>query len=240
MNNHTQLFIVHCSLLVALFFPPVILSAQETDDTVLWLHDDWHYDTAPQSLFDLSQYLPSPFNNELRLKHYLRDERFIALRKLYDDTLAVDAIYDRAMLITEGDIRQALLICTIAVLDHQTLGIRIPLLGSIYVPLTMENDSLFRLRRTNLPKKLLDDNLRASDKDKLQHFFGSAFLAYLTNSNSITAVIGDLLELGEDRFVLGGRNDERDQLANKRGREFGLGLLHDHGLLPSDILWGRK
>lgn len=214
--------------------------AQDTCDTSVWLQHDWYYSPEPSSLFDLSRYLPSPFNDELQLKRYLRDERFIALRKLHDDTLAVDAIYDRAMLITEGNIRHALLICTIAVLDHHSVGLRLPLIGYLFIPLTMENDSLFRRRRTNLPKKLLDDNPRASDKDKLQHFFGSALLAYLTNSDTFTAFVGDMLELGEDRFVLGGRNDARDQLANERGREFGLGLLRDHELLPSDVLWKKR
>ena len=56
----------------------------------------------------------------------------------------------------------------------------------------------------------------------------------------MTQWISDLLETGEDSFVLGGRYDERDRLANEKGREFGLRLLEDAATLPSDVLWGEQ
>jgi hypothetical protein len=202
-----------------------------------WLNEDWYYSDTSASFVDAVEFLPRFFRDEAMLKRYLRNERFFGLRKTYDDTLAVDAIFDRAMMLTHGNIGRALLISTFGVMDHRQLGFKVPLFGSVYMPLTSENDSLFRLRRTHLPKKLLSDDLRASDKDKLQHFFGSAYLAYTTNSSVISEFIGDLFEMGEDRFVLGGRSDPRDQLANAKGREFGLGLLKDIELLPSDVLW---
>ncbi|MBI2428615.1 MAG: hypothetical protein HYV29_07455 [Ignavibacteriales bacterium] len=211
------------------------LFAQEQNTP--WLNDDWYYSTDDSSFIDPTNFLPTIFKDEAHLKRYLRDDRFYALRKSHDDTLAVDAIFDRAMLIAEDDVKQALLISTLAVMDHRRLGLRIPLLGSIYLPLTAESDSLFRIRRTHLPKKVLDDKQRASDKDKLQHFFGSAYVAYVFNSDGIARWIGDLFEIGEDRFVLGGRTDERDKLANEKGREFGLRLLRDARTLPSDVLW---
>lgn len=214
------------------------LLAQEGDS--LWLADEWYYSTEDSTtLIDLTNFLPSFFRNEAHLKKYLRDDRFYELRKFRGDTLAVDAIFDRAMLITDDDVAEALWIATFAVMDHRLLGLKIPLFGSLFLPLTFEGDSLFRLRRSHLPKKLLNDDTRASDKDKLQHFFGSALVAYITNSNAITRWIGDLLETGEDSFVLGGRYDARDRLANEKGREFGLRLLEDTRTLPSDVLWGE-
>ena len=72
-------------------------------------------------------------------------DRYYELRKLYDDTLAVDAIFDRAMLIADGNVKHALLISTLAVMDHQKLGFKVPIIGSVYFPLTSENDLLFRL-----------------------------------------------------------------------------------------------
>ncbi len=228
----------HSSFIIfALLFFPFSLSAQTEPSDTLWLNDDWYYTAEPQSFIDLTKFLPALFRDEAMLKRYLRDERFYELRKRYDDTLAVDAIYDRAMLIADGDIEHALLISTAAVMDHRSLGLRLPLIGAVWFPLTFENNSLFRLRRTHLPKKVLDDRPRASDKDKLQHFFGSAYIAYATNSETAAKWIGDLMEKGEDTFVLGGRDDVRDRLANERGRTFGLRLLHDPTLLPSDILW---
>ncbi len=212
-----------------------ILFSQVQDSA--WLNNDWYYSTEEPSFIDLTDFLPPLFKDEAHLKRYLRDGRFYELRKMYDDTLAVDAIFDRAMLIADGDGQHALFISTLAAMDHRKLGLKIPFIGSVYFPLTFENDSLFRIRRTHLPKRLLSDNLRAVDKDKLQHFFGSAYVAYVTNSNVISRWIGDLFELGEDRFVLGGRSDTRDQLANEKGREFGLRLLRQENLLPSDVLW---
>lgn len=215
----------------------MFLSAQTETADSLWLNDDWYFSVENPSIFDLTAFLPPLLNREALLKRYLRDERFYNVRKSYDDTLAVDAIYDRAMLLTDGNIKQALLISTLAVMDHRRLGLRLPLIGAVYLPLTFENDSLFRRRRTHLPKKVLDDNPRASDKDKLQHFFGSAYITYATGSKVIAEWIGDLLETGEESFVLGGRDDIRDRLANEKGRKFGSMLMRNPDLLPSDILW---
>lgn len=225
-------------LFLALLALPGILSGQTPDS--LWLNDDWYYTTESGSFFDLTRYLPGFLRDEAYLKRYIRDERFFRLRRQYDDTLAVDAVFDRAMLIAEGDVRRALLLSTAATMDHRRLGIRLPLLGTVFFPLTFENDSLFRIRRTHLPKRVLADRPRAVDKDKLQHFFGSAYIAYLFNSDRIAKWAGDRLEDGEESFVAGGREDERDKAANAKGREFGLRLLREPDLLPSDVLWGRE
>lgn len=230
-------FLVRYSIFVIflIVFPSPLMLSQTKDS--LWLNDDWYYSTETSSLIDFTNFLPPFFKHEAHLKRYLRDERFYELRKYYDDTLAVDAIFDRAMMIADEDVKEALLISTFAVMDHRQLGLRIPIIGSIYFPLTTESDSLFRIRRTHLPKRLLNDKFKSSDKDKLQHFFGSAYVAYLFNSNIVAQWFGDLFEIGEDKFVLGGRTDVRDQLANKKGREFGLRLLRDARTLPSDVLW---
>jgi hypothetical protein len=169
----------------------------------------------------------------------VRDNRFYELRKLRNDTLAVDAIFDQAMLLADDNVERALWIATFAVIDHQKIGVKVPLIGPVFVPLTSEGDSLFKVRRTNLPKKVLSDDPFAADKDKLQHFFGSALLAYISNSETFSRWLGDLLENHESQIVLGGRYDVRDKLANAKGREFGLALIDDETVLPSDILWGR-
>ena len=225
-------------IIVSILLTSGFLFSQQKD--TLWLDDEWYYaETDPQPWFDYTDLLPPFFRDEVRLKRYLRDDRFYALRKLRGDTLAVDAIFDQAMLLADNDIGDALWIATFAVMDHEHLGLKIPLLGYLFFPLTTESDSTFRVRRTNLPKKLLADNPHASDKDKLQHFFGSALITYITNSETISRWIGNFFENHERLFVLGGRYDERDKLANKKGREFGLRLLYDDTVLPSDVLWGR-
>lgn len=223
-----------CIILLALLFLPHPSAAQPAAP---WLSEEWYYDTDPVPLTDAVRLLPPFLEASTLLKRYLRDDRFYQLRKTLDDTLAVDAIYDRALLLTDGDIGKALLVSMIAVMDHQRLGLKLPLFGTVYFPLTSENDSLFKQRRTNLPKRVMTDGGRGADKDKLQHFFGSAYLAYSVNSNTFAEFIGDLIEEWEQRFVMGGTTDTRDQAANAKGREFGSALQDDPSLLPSDILW---
>ncbi|MFZ4622364.1 MAG: hypothetical protein ACOYNS_17510, partial [Bacteroidota bacterium] len=191
--------------------------AQEKDTSEVWLNEDWYYGVHDSTFFDTSSLLPELFQHQVKLKEYLRDPRFYSLRRAYNDTLAVDAIFDRAMLLAEGNVKEALWISLFSVMEHRSMGFRVPLIGTLYIPLTLESDSLFKLRRTNLPKKVLNDKVVTSDKDKLQHFFGSAFLAYETNSNTFVEWVGNLLELGENKFVVGGNDDPRDRAANAKG-----------------------
>ncbi|NUN68268.1 MAG: hypothetical protein HUU02_00985 [Bacteroidetes bacterium] len=220
-------------ILFLLVFP----AAVEAQSDTFWLSEPWYFDAGPPAITDAARFLPTPFRNSILLKRYIRDERFYLQRKMTDDTLAVDAIFERAMLLSDGDIGAALLTATFAVMDHRRIGVKVPLLGTVYLPLTTEDDSLFKVRRTHLPKRVLTDRGKAVDKDKLQHFFGSAYLAYVSNSSVFAEFIGDLVEEWEERFVLGGRTDGRDKAANAKGRAFGKTLQSDPGSLPSDILW---
>ncbi|HLF20549.1 MAG TPA: hypothetical protein VI704_07150, partial [Bacteroidota bacterium] len=74
------------------------------------------------------------------------------------------------------------------------------------------------------------------DKDKLQHFFASAYLSYASESQDFTRTTGNLVEWGEANFVVGGADDPRDKRANKQGEAFGRDLLSVKTLLPSDYL----
>ncbi|HLP14916.1 MAG TPA: hypothetical protein VK470_01585 [Bacteroidota bacterium] len=199
------------------------------------------YDVDDASPIDLSFLLPPLIADQIQLKRYIRDPRFRALRALCSDTTAADAIFLRALEIADGDIRHALLVAMFGTMDHYRLGLRIPLLGVLNIPLTTESDSTFRVRHRNLPGRILPDSagLRGGDKDKLQHFFGSAFLTYFTNSRSFANLIGNFIETGEESFVVGGANDDRDKYANHLGQEFGLRLLDGEDVVPSDVLWRR-
>jgi hypothetical protein len=202
------------------------------------INDDFHVDASAIGLF----FLPALVRDQTTLKRYIRDPRFLALRRMCTDTAAADAIFLRALDIADGEIQYALLVALFGTMDHYRLGIRIPLLGVLNIPLTTESDSTFRVRYRNLPKRILPDSLgrTESDKDKLQHFFGSAFLAYFTHSRGLANMIGNMIETGEEAFVVGGANDDRDKFANRLGQEFGLRLLEGEELLPSDVLWHRS
>ena len=239
MNKVLQFFILLSSFFIIASSVLRAQSSEPADTSTAWLNDEWYYGLDDSSFFDSSSLLPELFQHQVHLKEFIRDPQFFRLRRKFGDTLAVDAIYDRAMLLSDGNVKEALWLSLFAVMDHQSIGLKIPFLGTIRIPLTFESDSVFKSRRTNLPKRVLDDLNRTTDKDKLQHFFGSAFLAYETNSNALVEWIGDLLELGEDKFVIGGNEDPRDKMANAKGREFGLRLLKDETVLPSDILWKK-
>ena len=156
---------------------------------------DINYDVDEPPVIDVVDFLPSVIRDQILLKRYIRDPRFTVIRQLCSDTTAVDAIFLRAMAIADGRTGYALLISLIASMDHFRLGLRIPLLGVLWLPLTTETDSTFRVRHHNLPKRVLPDSIgrTESDKDKLQHFFGSAFIAYSTNSRKATEFMGNAI-----------------------------------------------
>jgi hypothetical protein len=135
----------------------------------------------------------------------------------------------------------ALLIATLATFDHFRLGVILPLFGAIPIPLTLESRGEYKERFAHLPRRILPDSIGRNkrDRDKLQHFFGSAFLTYVFNSKSAARSLGDFVEWGEPRFIVGGDYDERDKYANRLGQEFGMRLLDGDEVLPSDVLWGK-
>jgi hypothetical protein len=183
--------------------------------------------------------LPKVIGDCWLLKEYLRSDEFAGVRHAYGDLYAVDVVYDRALRLAWNNTYEALLITAFATMDHRRVGIRVPMLGSLlWFPLSSEFQEDFDARVNALPSRLYFDTPddRAGDRDKLQHFFGSAFLAYTLESDDAPGRIGDFIEWGEERFIVGGVNDERDQRANFQGRTFGLRLLGDDSVWPSDYL----
>jgi hypothetical protein len=183
--------------------------------------------------------LPKVIGDCWQLKEYIRSDEFVEEKRAHGDLHAVDLVYDRAMRLAWDNIYEALLIAAFSTFDHRQVGLRLPILGSLlWFPLTSEFPEEFAARVNALPSRLYPDTPKgpAGDRDKLQHFFGSAFLAYTLESNDTPARIGDFIEWGEERFIVGGVNDERDQRANFQGRMFGLRLREDDSVQPSDYL----
>ncbi len=182
--------------------------------------------------------LPRLVTDEMQLKRYIRDKRFIDVRRFYGDLVAVDAIYQKALQLTDYNIHDALLITLFATMDHQRVGLRIPVLGTVFLPLTAESDSLFQSRWTSLPSRLFSGEGRSegNDRDKLQHFFGSALITYVLRSSESAALVGSFVEWGEEAFIVGGQSDRWDRYANQRGRLFGMALEDTPTGLPSEFL----
>jgi hypothetical protein len=148
----------------------------------------------------------------------------------------MDYIYLNALKIADHNITRALFLSMIAALDHQNVDLKVPVVGTLGLPLTFEEDSLFKARYRNLPSRLYVDTPPEGDKDKLQHFFGSAYIAFASESRELARTSGDLIEWGEAQFVVGGVDDPRDRRSNKQGERFGHDLLTVKNLLPSDYL----
>ncbi|MEO8168103.1 MAG: hypothetical protein ABI623_07650 [bacterium] len=177
---------------------------------------------------------PKIIQDDFRLKEYICSPEFAAFRGQYGDLYSVDAIFDEAMRLTWNNAYEALLISLVATMEHRRFGVRLPVFGPLlWVPLTSEFEDEFKSRVQSLPSKLYKDTPRSGDRDKLQHFFGSAFLTYISESREVAQRIGEFIEWGEDAVIVGGVLDERDFRANRQGQEFGLRLLDDKSTLPS-------
>jgi hypothetical protein len=173
-----------------------------------------------------------------RIRSYVRDPRFDKMRTQEGDVRAADAIFLRALRVADYDIGQALFLSLLAALEHRRLPLHIPLVGAVNLPLTFEEDSLFRARVRHLPTMLYPDSPKddRGDRDKLQHFFGSAYVAYSSESLDLARTAGDVVEWGEAVVVVGGTDDPRDRKSNAQGSMFGHDLVYVKTMLPSDYL----
>ena len=211
-----------------------------TDSVRTELSWDFVVDEPDGSLGQFVEGLLSPQTvlDARRIRAYVRDPRFDQMRQLEGDLRATDAIYLRALAIAGYDIARALVLAVLATLEHRDLPLRVPLAGTLSLPLTFEGEESFSARVRNLPKELYADSPAGDDgdSDKLQHFFGSAAIAYSTESSDVARTTGDLVEWGEAAVVQGGVDDPRDRRANAQGGMFGHDLVYLKTMLPSDYL----
>ncbi len=186
----------------------------------------------------LTEYFPPLFiEHGMEMKSFIRSTAFKKLRGMFGDLRSVDAIYVRAMCLTNNNTALALLLASLATFDHRLIGFKVPLL-KIQLPLSDESKEDFSRRVNSLPSRLYEDTPHdaTGDRDKLQHFFGSAFLAVICESRKPADRFGTFIEEGEDLFIVGGVNDERDMRANREGQKFGMALLENNHHLPSEYL----
>jgi hypothetical protein len=180
--------------------------------------------------------IPVVFNSVQELKTLLRGEEFQHIRERWGDRYAVDVAFRWAEQLCWNNRAVSLFAVFLAMMDHRNVGFRVPLLGPIlWLPLSGEFPEEFTERIRALPTHLFPDSPPGTygDRDKLQHFFGSAFLSYVFGSSAPAKRIGDFIEWGEDAFVVEGTYDLRDLEANERGRRFAARLREDREALPS-------
>ncbi len=175
--------------------------------------------------------------DESLLRDLVVSQEFAAYRHRRGDPASVDYLFRHALKLAWGNTGEALLICMLATFDHRTVGIQLPVIGPVlWLPLTGEFRDEFRTRLASLPTTLYPDTPPEGDRDKLQHFFGSAFLTVVFGSPESADEIGEFVETGEEQFIVGGVNDVRDVRANRQGQRFAAALSTRLDALPSEFL----
>ncbi len=190
---------------------------------------------SPASALDLL--LPEPIRTGYLTRAWIRDSLPPAADSL-DDLTRMDMLYLRAFGEAGGNPESTLLAALIASFEHRT----IPLSIGLELPLTLEPQEAFERRVARLPRRLFLDNPNGDDKDKLQHFFASAWLATMLDNGSAADLLGIGVELGEALFIRGGADDPRDIRANRLGHLYAeLLRTHPHAL-PSTLFraWNRE
>jgi len=177
------------------------------------------------------------------ISSYIASEHFSNLKNNIGDVAATDSIFSEAMRFTEYDYGDALIALMLATVPYNEVPIQIPIFNStVYYPLTSADEETFLTKNEKLPRYLFFDSPQNNygDKDKLAHFFGSAFLSYESNIFDIGKLIGYFVEAFEESFKVQSSVDLRDLDVNEYGRLFGDLLKENKDLLPSQIFLIRS
>lgn len=172
------------------------------------------------------------------ISDFIASDYFLELKKSNSDIELIDSIYLRSLKFKDFDYSETLLALTFAAVPYKEVPIKIPLINlTVYYPLTSADDSIFLLKNKNLPKNLFFDTPQNNygDKDKLAHFFGSAFISYSSNIFDLGDLIGYFVESFENTFKIQSIIDERDLRTNKLGNIFGDILKKNKNALPSQL-----
>lgn len=174
---------------------------------------------------------------------YIASEQFHQLKIIVGDLSVSDSIYHFALKINDYDYADALLSLMLATVPYREVPIQLPLLNTmVYYPLTSADERTFLKKNLNLPTNLFIDSPQNAygDKDKLAHFFGSAFLSYESSIFDLGKLIGYFVEAFEESFKVQSAIDVRDLDVNYYGRMFGETLKENKTVLPSQIFLLRS
>jgi len=172
---------------------------------------------------------------------YIASDYFKDLSESRSDIQLIDSIYVYQLKYQNYNFTETLLSLTFALVPVREVPIKFPLLNKLNYPLISVTDSLFNLKNKHMPKYFFVDSPTNNfgDKDKLSHFFGSAFISYSSNIFDFGNLIGYFVEVFEDNFKVQSTIDKRDMMANTLGNLFGKMLKKNKNILPSQILITR-
>ncbi len=173
------------------------------------------------------------------ISKFIASDYFSDLKKTNNDLALVDTIYLRALQFNKNNFSETLFDLTMAVIPYNHVHVRFPLIDAMVdYRLPSAEEDIYNGKNKNLPKWLFFDTPEDSfgDKDKLAHFFGSAFISYSSNFFDLGNLIGYFIEVFEQDFEVQNSIDPRDLQTNILGNIFGQILKDNKKVLPSDVL----
>ncbi len=174
---------------------------------------------------------------------FIASDYFLNLKKTTNDLSLVDTIYLRALKLDNYNYQEALFDLTFASIPYNHVHIKIPLFNFLVnYRLPSAEESIYAMKNRNLPKHIFFDTPADNfgDKDKLAHFFGSAFITYSSYFFDLGNLIGYFVEVFEQDFEVQNAIDPRDLQSNILGNIFGQILKSNKGILPSEVLLIRS
>jgi hypothetical protein len=148
----------------------------------------------------------------------------------------VDTLYKQALAQCGGNVSEALLALTFTCLPYQSFAMRIPIIKlKLLYPLYSADTMTFLRKNSLLVNNVYFDSPKSKfgDRDKLAHFFGAAFLGYVTNTKCIPNFIGCFVEMFEEAFKVDDQVDLRDVRTNNLGGILGEHLRKNSNINPS-------
>lgn len=175
----------------------------------------------------------------LEISQFIASDDFTKIKNNRTDLKIIDSLYLYALAYTEDDVNEALLYLTFSTIPYNEIPLIIPFINlraSIMLPHAKE--PVFSRKNVNLPSQLFFDSPADSlgDRDKLPHFFGSAYLSLTFRWFDFTKFIGIFVEDFEENFYIQSKVDLRDIRADNLGNIFGKILKKNKAILPSQVL----
>ncbi len=172
------------------------------------------------------------------INRYVTSAKFYKIRLQNGELASVDSIYKFALKRLDNDYSETLLSLTFALLPFDKMELSLPFGEKLTLHLPSVEKELFARRKESLPRGFLPDSPHSlnSDKDKLSHFFGNAFLGYNFPYENISEFSGLFVESFEDTFKIKGAFDERDLKINRCGFLFGKTLRKNIKIFPSEFI----
>ncbi len=180
-----------------------------------------------------SLFVPEGIRMGSDMRDFIESNAFGAFDSIVTPEDAFNEIYFEALTMAHGNLSDALLGAAFGSFDHEY----IPLTffgAEVDLPLTGEDHSRYLRRVSHLPAHLY--HTPEGDRDKLQHFFASAWLKSIFGMDWLVHLAGEAVEEGESLFVIGDQRDPRDIHANGDGLGFEMQAEKNLQRVPSASL----